>query len=55
VPILAVIVGLAFQITTFAKHSRQSDTLNTPVFGTHDWITYKGYVLAGVRRSSVTT
>ena len=23
------------------KNPRQSDTLNTPVFGTHDWIAFK--------------
>ena len=28
------------------KNARQSDTLNTPVFGTHDWIAFKD-VLAG--------
>ena len=29
------------------KNPRKSDTLNTPVFGTHDWIAFKAYVLAG--------
>jgi hypothetical protein len=29
------------------KNPRKSTTLNTPVFGTHDWIAFKGYVLAG--------
>jgi hypothetical protein len=34
---LAVIPGTAFQITTSAwKNPRQSDTLDTPIFGTHD-------------------
>jgi hypothetical protein len=29
------------------KNPRKSATLNTPVLGTHDWIAFKGYVLAG--------
>jgi hypothetical protein len=45
---LAVILGTVFQITTSAwKNPRQSDTLDTPIFGTHDWIAFKAYVLAG--------
>jgi hypothetical protein len=29
------------------KNPSKSESLNTPVFGTHDWIAFKGYVLAG--------
>ena len=41
-----------FLVVSFAplsawKNPRKSDTLNTPVFGTHDWIAFKGFVLAG--------
>jgi hypothetical protein len=45
---LAVIVGVVFQIAAASawKNPRQSDTLDTPIFGTHDWIAYKAYVLA---------
>ena len=29
------------------KNPRPSETLNTPIFGTHDWIAFKAYELAG--------
>ena len=38
---------LSFAPLSAWKNPRQSTTLNTPVFGTHDWIAFKGYVLAG--------
>ncbi len=41
-----------FLVVSFAslsawKNPSKSDALNKPVFGTHDWIAFKGYVLAG--------
>src|SRR5688572_26704707 len=29
------------------KNPKESPSLTYPIFGTHDWIAYKGYVLAG--------
>jgi hypothetical protein len=45
--LVCVFVALSFAPLSAWKNPRKSDTLNTPVFGTHDWIAFKGYVLAG--------
>jgi hypothetical protein len=42
-----VLVVLMFAPLSAWKNPRKSETLNTPIFGTHDWIAFKGYVLAG--------
>jgi hypothetical protein len=43
----ACFLVLSFAPLSAWKNPRKSDTLNTPVFGTHDWIAFKGFVLAG--------
>lgn len=42
---------LSFAPLSAWKNLRDSTTLNTPVFGTHNWIAFKSYVLAGLRHS----
>jgi hypothetical protein len=44
---LGAMVALSLTTASAWKNPRKSSTLTTPVFGTHDWIAYKGYVLAG--------
>src|SRR4030095_12051547 len=45
--LVCLFLVMSFAPLSAGKNPRQSDTLNTPVFGTHDWIAFKGYVLAG--------
>jgi hypothetical protein len=45
--LVCLLVVLSFAPLSAWKNPRKSTTLNTPVFGTHDWIAFKGYVLAG--------
>ena len=45
--LVCVILVLSFAPLSAWKNPRQSATLNTPIFGTHDWVAFKGYVLAG--------
>ena len=45
--LVCLFLVLSFAPLSAWKNPRQSHTLNTPVFGTHDWIAFKGYVLAG--------
>ena len=46
--LVCLFVVLSFAPLSAWKNPRQSATLNTPIFGTHDWVAFKGYVLAGV-------
>ena len=45
--LVCALVVLSFSTVSAWRHPRQSASLNAPVFGTHDWIAYKAYVLAG--------
>ena len=45
--LVCLFLVLSFAPLSAWKNPRKSDTLNTPVFGTHDWIAFKGFVLAG--------
>jgi hypothetical protein len=45
--LVCALVVVGFVPLSAWKNPRPSDALNSPVFGTHDWIAYKGYVLAG--------
>jgi len=45
--LVCVILVLSFAPLSAWKNLRQSATLNTPIVGSHDWVTFKGYVLAG--------
>lgn len=45
--LVCVILVFSFAPLSAWKNPRKSETLNTPIFGTHDWIAFKGYVLAG--------
>ena len=45
--LVCVLVVLAFVPLSAWKNPRQSATMNTPIFGTHDWVAFKAYVQAG--------
>ena len=45
--LVCAILVLSFAPLSAWKNPRQSATLNTPIFGTHDRVAFKGYVLAG--------
>jgi hypothetical protein len=45
--LVCLFVVLSFTPLSAWKNPRMSETLNTPIFGTHDWIAFKAYVLAG--------
>jgi hypothetical protein len=45
--VICLLVVLSLTTLSAWKNPRKSETLDTPVFGTHDWIAFKGYVLAG--------
>ena len=45
--LICALVILSFSPVSAWKNPRRSDILNSPVFGTHDWIAFKAYVLAG--------
>jgi hypothetical protein len=45
--LVCLLVVLSFAPLSAWKNPAKSESLNTPAFGTHDWIAFKGYVLAG--------
>lgn len=42
-----LLIVLSLTTVSAWKNPRKSETLNTPVFGTHDWIAFKAYQVAG--------
>ena len=45
--LVSLLVVFSFAPLFAWKSPTKSESLNAPIFGTHDWVAFKGYVLAG--------